>query len=107
MILLDLRRRPVFVELMLVVYEVDSIEGSLASAVNEIDLWRVIWDMGLWRSSTGSLCSLSAHAAGGVRVHEGIHTEAVQGGGLAWPERVVGKTGNLGRQNVEQIRQLV
>ena len=47
MILLDLRRRPVFVELMLVEYEVDSIDGSLASAVNEIDLWSVIWDMGL------------------------------------------------------------
>lgn len=38
MILLDLRRRPVFVELMLVLYEEESIEGSLASAVNEIDL---------------------------------------------------------------------
>lgn len=38
MMLLDLRRRPVFVELMLGLYEVDSTEGSLASAVKEMVL---------------------------------------------------------------------
>jgi hypothetical protein len=59
MILLDRRRRPVFVELMLELYEVDSAEGSFASAVKEMDLWRVIWDIGVRETVTGALSEVS------------------------------------------------
>lgn len=73
---------------MLVLYAEESIEGSLASAVNEIDLWSVIWDMGLWRSSRCSLSRLSVHTAEAGRVHRSVLTAAVGGGGLACPEQV-------------------
>jgi hypothetical protein len=79
MILLDRRRRPVFVELIVELYDVESTEGSFASAWKEIDLWRVIRDIGVRVTEAAAISVLSARSDRAEAVRGGLDERTRRG----------------------------